>query len=175
MELISESVPTYPTIPVTSNTPTRLGEILATCVKPADAQKAGKVPVWQGVFSYFSNALQAVGAISKFGCIKHNKGKMPTKWRDYPVDVYADALARHVIEEGKGHLYDSESQMLHAGHEAWNALARLEKLLETHPLVSEVWTNDRDSNSQGSSGPVEVKRKPSVRIDEETTTFGRLA
>lgn len=101
----------------------------------ADKQKAAKIPLWQGVIAYFSNALQAVGAISRMGAAKHNNGVMPTKWRDYAVEVYADALARHITEEGKGDLYDSESNMLHAGHEAWNALARLEKLLEVHPLV----------------------------------------
>jgi len=67
------------------------------------------------------------------GAVKHNEGKMPTKWRDYPVEVYGDALARHIMNESQG-LYDEESGMLHAGHAAWNALARLEKLLETHPL-----------------------------------------
>lgn len=103
-------------------------------VTPAE-QKAGKIPVWQGVFAYFSNALQAVGAISKFGAHKHNDGAFPTKWRAYKADVYGDALARHITEENKGDLYDSESNMLHAAHEAWNALARLEKLLETHLLV----------------------------------------
>jgi hypothetical protein len=104
-------------------------------VTAADKQKAAKVPVWQGVFAYFSNALHAVGSISKMGAAKHNEGKMPTKWRDYPAYVYADALARHILVENSGDLYDSESNMLHAGHEAWNALARLEKLLETHPLM----------------------------------------
>lgn len=103
-------------------------------VTAADKQKAAKVPVWQGVFAYFSNALQAVGAISRMGAAKHNEGKMPTKWRDYPVDVYSDALARHITEEGKGIAYDPESNMLHAAHAAWNALARLEKLLEDNPL-----------------------------------------
>lgn len=102
-------------------------------VTPAE-QKAAKVPVWQGVFAYFSAALSAVGAISKMGCVKYNAGKMPTKWREYPFEVYADAQARHIFEQGKGILYDSESKMLHAAHEAWNALAKLEKLLETYPL-----------------------------------------
>lgn len=101
----------------------------------ADKQKAAKVPVWQGFIAYFSRAMVAVGAVSKFGAGKHNNGNMPTKWRDYGVDVYANALARHMTEEGKGDLYDSESNMLHAAHEAWNALARLEKLLEVVPLV----------------------------------------
>lgn len=104
-------------------------------VSKADQQKAAKVPLWQGVFAYFSNALQAVGALSKLGAAKHNDGVLPTKWRDYPVTVYADALARHITDECKDGLYDSESHMLHAVHEAWNALARLEKLLEDHPLL----------------------------------------
>ncbi len=106
-------------------------------VTPAE-QKAGKIPVWQGVFAYFSNALQAVGAISKFGAQKHNDGAFPTKWRAYPAEVYGDAMARHITEENKGDVYDSESNMLHAAHEAWNALARLEKLLEDNPLVRQV-------------------------------------
>ena len=104
-------------------------------VTVADKQKAAKVPLWQGVIAYFSSALQAVAAISRMGAAKHNNGVMPTKWRAYQVETYSDALARHITEEGKGDLYDSESNMLHAAHAAWNALARLEKLLERYPLV----------------------------------------
>ena len=111
-----------------------VSEAVSGVVTKADQQKQSKVPVWQGVFSYFSNALSAVGAISKFGAVKHNGGKLPTKWRDYSLEVYSDALARHIIEENEAGLYDSESGMLHAGHAAWNALARLEKLLEDNPL-----------------------------------------
>jgi hypothetical protein len=59
---------------------------------------------------------------------------MPTKWRDCHETVYADAMARHQVDEARGGLYDAESGMLHAGHAAWNALARLEKLLEELPL-----------------------------------------
>jgi hypothetical protein len=102
----------------------------------AAQQKASKVPAWQGVVAYFPNALLAVAAISKMGAEKHNGGILPTKWRDYPAEVYADALARHLFDESKGY-YDSESAMLHAGHLAWNALARLEKLLENIPLKAQ--------------------------------------
>lgn len=76
----------------------------------------------------------AVGLISKFGSVKHNNGKMPTMWRQYEETVYGDALARHILNENVDGLYDPESGTLHAGHAAWNALARLEKLLEKHPL-----------------------------------------
>lgn len=116
--------------------------------KPADAQKAAKVPVWQGVFAYFANALLAVGAISKFGCVKHNAGKMPTKWREYPLATYSDALARHITEEAKGVLYDPESRMLHAAHAAWNAFARLELLLAENPLQEGVFVTLGDATAK---------------------------
>ena len=141
----------------------------------ADAQKAAKVPVWQGVFAYFSNALLAVGTVSRFGANKHLNGKMPTKWREYPVDTYSDALARHILEENRGSVYDSESHLLHAAHEAWNALARLEKLLETEPLKSELYTNVRHLDSQGSGGTAKNQCQSGVRVDETKSTFGRLA
>lgn len=96
--------------------------------------KAAKVPMWQGVFAYFSQALLAVGVISKFGSVKHNEGKFPTAWKEYPATTYADANARHILAEGKSGLYDLESGYLHAAHAAWNALARLELLLEIWPL-----------------------------------------
>lgn len=102
----------------------------------ADKQKAAKVPVWEGVLNYFPAALLAVGAISKFGSAKHNDGKFPTLWRKYPTVTYGNALSRHILDECRtGDSYDGESNMLHAAHEAWNALARLEKLLEEYPLV----------------------------------------
>jgi Domain of unknown function (DUF5664) len=135
-------------------------------VTKADKQKAAKVPVWQGVIAYFSNALHAVGAISKFGAAKHNEGKMPTTWRAYECNVYADALARHIFEEGKGDLYDSESGMLHAGHEAWNALARLEKLLEVHPLQKPLKVIENLRVADPASLPV-VPRVPSPRLGIE--------
>lgn len=103
--------------------------------KPVDKTgKAAKVPTWQGVFAYFSQALLAVGVISKFGSVKHNNGNFPTVWKDYPVTTYADANGRHILAEGKDGLYDPESGYLHAAHAAWNALARLELLLAEYPL-----------------------------------------
>lgn len=101
----------------------------------AAEQKAAKSPVWQGVFGYFNRALLALGVVSRMGANKHNNGEMPTKWRDYPIEVYADALGRHILSEGKDGLYDPESNLLHAAHAAWNALARLELLLQNTPLT----------------------------------------
>ena len=136
-------------------------------VTAADKQKAAKVPVWQGVIAYFSNALAAVGAISKFGAAKHNEGKMPTNWRAYECSVYADALARHIFEEGKGDLYDSDSGMLHAGHEAWNALARLEKLLEVHPLHQPIEAKVIENLRVADPASLPVVPRVPMKIDQE--------
>lgn len=155
----------------------------------ATAQKAAKAPAWQGVIAYFSSALLAVAGLSRAGAAKHNNGKMPTAWRDYPTDVYADAQLRHILEEGKGNMYDPETHMLHAVHGAWNALARLEKLLEQYPLMEEqvepqsncFFCNGpckllpANSNGEGSCGPAASECQPSVRDDETKSTFGRLA
>lgn len=106
-----------------------------TIVKAVDKTgKASKVPVWQGVFAYFSQALLAIAAISKFGSVKHNNGNFPTTWKDNPATTYADALGRHIMAEGKDGLYDPESGKLHAAHAAWNAVARLELLLNDNPI-----------------------------------------
>ncbi len=93
-------------------------------------QKAAKVPVFQGVFQYFPKALMAIGEVSRFGAAKHNKGVMPTEWRRFPAVIYSDSLMRHVLAETQGQINDPESNLLHAAHAAWNALARLELVLD---------------------------------------------
>ena len=88
---------------------------------------AGKPAVWQGLLAYFPRALEQVAAVSTFGASKYTWGG----WKSVPngFERYSDALARHLIKEGCGELKDSDSQLLHAAHTAWNSLARLELLL----------------------------------------------
>lgn len=118
-------------------------------VAPVDKTgKSTKVPMWQGVFAYFCRALLAIASISKFGSVKHNEGKFPTAWKKYPETTYADALGRHLMAEGKDGLYDPESGMLHAAHAAWNALARLELLLESNPLEQPAKTFVQEAKDQ---------------------------
>jgi hypothetical protein len=87
----------------------------------------GKAPMFQGALAYFPNALSAVSTVSQFGASKYAwKG-----WRgvDDGFNRYSDALVRHLGYEASED-YDPDSGLLHAAHAAWNALARLELLLE---------------------------------------------
>ncbi len=93
---------------------------------------AGKNPIFQGVLSYFPRALEAVSIVSFEGAKKYSwKG-----WESVPdgVNRYSDALGRHLLEEGKGNLYDNAAggtNLLHAAQICWNALARLELMLKS--------------------------------------------
>jgi hypothetical protein len=52
---------------------------------------------------------------------------------------YTDAMLRHQLAELGGEPRDPDSQLLHAAHVAWNALARLELILRAMP----VWDAER--------------------------------
>ena len=100
----------------------------------AEKHDGGKSPIYRGAINYFPRALELVALVSAFGAKKYAWGG----WRhvDDGVLRYTDGLARHLNEEGKGTSYDEESSYLHAAHVAWNALARLELLLnEVDPQV----------------------------------------
>ena len=79
------------------------------------------------VLSGFSNALQVVSEVGTFGAKKYTDHG----WLTVPsgIDRYSDAMLRHYFKEQSGELIDEDSEMLHAAHLAWNALARLELLL----------------------------------------------
>ena len=81
------------------------------------------------VFEYFPRALEAVAKVSEFGARKYARAG----WRTVPDALrrYSAALGRHLLKEQTEGPYDiTDSQLLHAAQVAWNALARLEKLLE---------------------------------------------
>ena len=80
------------------------------------------------VFSGFALALQAVGAVGTYGANKYTD----EGWKAVP-DAnkrYTDAMLRHIFKEFSGEHLDQETGFLHAAHAAWNALARLEKIIE---------------------------------------------
>lgn len=87
----------------------------------------GKSPIFRGALAYFPVAIGAVADVSAFGASKYAWNG----WRDVDDGVvrYTDALVRHLTEEGKGEVLDPDSRRLHAAHVAWNALARLELIL----------------------------------------------
>lgn len=92
-----------------------------------------KAPIVRGCLHYFAKALIAVSLISKYGAEKYDVDFSEQNWRevDDGYNRYTDADGRHLLGEAIDGLYDSESDYLHAAHHAWDALARLEKMLDS--------------------------------------------
>ena len=80
-----------------------------------------------GILLDFSTALQAVIDVGTFGADKYSR----IGWRAVPngEQRYTDAMLRHLLQE-QNNPYDPDSDCLHATHVAWNALARLEIMLQ---------------------------------------------
>lgn len=76
------------------------------------------------VLGEFARALIEVGRVGTFGAEKYT----PRGWLSVPngEERYASAMLRHYFQRRAGEMYDRDSGLLHAAHEAWNALARLE-------------------------------------------------
>lgn len=76
------------------------------------------------VLGDFANALVHVGHVGTFGANKYTDHG----WLVVPdgVQRYTDALYRHLLAEAAGEVFDRDSDLLHAAHAAWNALAVLE-------------------------------------------------
>lgn len=96
--------------------------------EPGAKLDAGKSPLYRGFFNYFPRAIRAVADVSAFGAAKYSWGG----WRSVPDGYtrYSDALVRHIDDEAAGEFLDRDSKLFHAAHAAWNALARLELMLE---------------------------------------------
>ena len=79
------------------------------------------------VLGGFARALLAVTRIGTFGAIKYTDNG----WMEVPngQERYDDAKMRHWLYEKSGIETDPDSEELHAAHEAWNALARLDLII----------------------------------------------
>ena len=80
----------------------------------------------QGLLEQFPRACIEVARVSEFGAAKYTWGGWQTV--EDGVRRYGEAATRHVLKEVIEGPSD-ESGLLHAAHECWNALARLELLL----------------------------------------------
>jgi hypothetical protein len=72
-------------------------------------------------------ALMAVMQVAEHGATKYSDGGW-LQVRDAR-ERYRNAQIRHIMAELGGELYDPDSTLLHAAHDAWNALAHLELVL----------------------------------------------
>lgn len=86
---------------------------------------AGKVEVGL-IFDDMPRALLAVAEIGTYG--RHKYSKSGWKYVENGIERYTNAMDRHRLKEGI-ETVDLETEMLHAAHLAWNALARLELML----------------------------------------------
>ena len=79
------------------------------------------------IFNDMPRALLAVAEVATFGANKYSDGG----WQHVPdaLKRYTDAMDRHRLKEFTECRYDHDSELTHAAHLAWNALARLELLL----------------------------------------------
>lgn len=75
----------------------------------------------------FARALDAVTAVGTYGANKYSDNG----WITVPDGErrYTDAMMRHLLKEAGGETHDKDTELLHAAHAAWNALARLDLML----------------------------------------------
>lgn len=76
------------------------------------------------VLGGFARALWAVAEVGTYGATKYTDNG----WVEVPdgENRYDDADLRHWLKEKMGQKCDVDTNYLHAAHEAWNALARLD-------------------------------------------------
>lgn len=99
----------------------------STTAPPAGTKHdAGKVQPTL-VLDGFARALHAVSEVATHGAEKYGPGN----WQlvEDGIKRYSDARDRHRLARAMGEERDPESGLLHAAHEAWNALAVLELML----------------------------------------------
>lgn len=92
-----------------------------------EKRKEGKVRV-DLVLSGMPNALLELGRLMGWAL---GKGYTEGDWLNVPEyeKAYLGAEARHLLESLAGTKFDPESGLGHDVHEAWNALAKLERRL----------------------------------------------
>ena len=87
---------------------------------------AGKCPVATLCLDYFPDAIQAVAWVSEVGARKYT----PMGWKSVAngPERYKNAGARHALKPDGA--FDADVDVPHAAQVAWNALARLQLLIE---------------------------------------------
>lgn len=96
----------------------------------SESARRKAMPVFDGAFMYFRDALLAVAAFSKKGNDKHNPGQ-PLHWAREKSQDQANCVGRHLLDIGpEWDEIDLEFNEPHAVALAWRSLALLQTLLE---------------------------------------------
>jgi hypothetical protein len=86
------------------------------------------LPVFDGTWGYFPDALVEVAHVSKVGNDQHNPGE-PLHWaRGKSMDQMNTAL-RHMIDHNAGNVHDTDGTY-HLAKAAWRILAQLQLVIE---------------------------------------------
>ena len=95
--------------------------------QPGAKLDAGKNRAWLCI-SGFSRAIGAVAEVTTRGAEKYSPGG----WREVPngEERYLDAAMRHMLSEGGGERFDSDTGCAHLAQTIWNLLAALELRLQ---------------------------------------------
>jgi hypothetical protein len=90
------------------------------------AKLDGGKPRMSLIMNGFASALYEVAQVGTYGADKYTDNG----WVEVldGVSRYTDAMYRHLLFESS-ETHDPESNLMHAAHAAWNALARLELML----------------------------------------------
>ena len=97
-----------------------------TAHQPGAKLDAGK-PRPALVLGGFARALMEVVKVGTYGAVKYTDNG----WMEVPNgdNRYDDAALRHWLTEKIGKPMDTDTELDHAAHQAWNALARLDLIL----------------------------------------------
>ena len=112
-------------------------ELIENSLHAPGAKDDAEKPRLGMVLMGFSKALAAVGDVGTYGAKKYS----PNGWTHVPggYERYTDAMFRHLLDDPDGDANDPESDLPHAAHAAWNALARLELMLRDEKHDERDW------------------------------------
>ena len=113
---------------------------------------SGKAKIGEMLVS-FKRSLLEVCKVYEFGFNKYGKDNFKNVENGYT--RYTNAMIRHLLKEDS-EVYDEETELLHASHCAWNALARLEMLLKQREQEAAEAIEEQEINN------VKAEQKPQV-------------
>lgn len=95
-----------------------------------ESKRRKGMPLFDGCFMYFADALLAVAQFSRKGNDKHNPGQH-LHWARHKSQDQANCIGRHLLDIGpEWDQIDEEFDEPHAVALAWRSLALLQTLLE---------------------------------------------
>ena len=117
---------------------------------------SGKAKIGEMLVS-FKRSLLEVCKVYEFGFNKYGKDNFKNVENGYT--RYTNAMIPHLLKEDS-EVYDEETELLHASHCAWNALARLEMLLKQREQeAAEVIEEQEINNAKAEQKPQVAENK----------------